>query len=146
MEYNEYVERCKLGFDETISRLNKIIEKNDYLIDTAEDRISCIRFKIDDEYEDDLILFFGIDSDKVLKTSISYKGKVIGHGIADPYTAAEGAAVFNTVLSSLYYVRRHTNCVNTKELLEELEAEFTRAEKAYDLLYDLYVEDQEKGE
>ena len=61
----------------------------------------------------------------------------------DLFTETEGAAVFNSVLSSLYYVNRHTRWKNLMDFIDELCNQLTRVERAYELIYQLYIQDED---
>ncbi|GEM_PF-6151027 len=142
MNYAEYVEKCQLVIDVNLPILQEVIEKNDYLFEVVENGPSYIGFKTDYESED-FILFFGIDSDGLFKTRVVFKGREIGFCSGDLFTETEGAAVFNSVLSSLYYVNRHTHCKNLMVFIDELCRQLTRVERAYELIYQLYIQDED---
>lgn len=142
MNYAEYVEKCQLVIDANLPILQEIIEKNDYLLEAVENGPSYIGFKTNYKSED-FILFFGIDSDGLFKTRVVFGGREIGFCSGDLFTETEGTAVFNSVLSSLYYVNRHTHCTNLMDFIDELCRQLTRVEGAYELIYQLYIQDED---
>ncbi len=143
MNYAKYLEACDKVILCNVPILISIIDENDYLFDEYDYGPTHVEFKTNDEFSENVRMYFGVDSDGVFKTRVVYDGLEIASCSGDLFTAAEGAAVLNSVLSSLYYVNRHSRSRDLIDFLNAFCKELTRVESAYELIYDLYIHDND---